>query len=61
MAFGLTCILISLFKKMIEDVLVAVIDENVSDFCRNQIVVDGCAVSEVINLDHFDSLAFFAP
>ena len=46
---------------MIEDVLVAVIDENVSDFCRNQIVVDGCAVSEVIHLDHFDSLAFLAP
>lgn len=46
---------------MIEDVLVAVIDENVSDSCRNQIVVDGCAVSEVINLDHFDSLAFLAP
>lgn len=46
---------------MVEDVLVAVVDEIVSDFCGNQVVVDGCAACEVINLDHFDSLAFFAP
>ena len=41
---------------MIEGVLVAVVDENVSDFCRNLVVVEGNVASEIINLDHFDLL-----
>lgn len=42
--------------EMIEGVLVAGVDENVSDFCRNQVVVEGNVASDIINLDHFDLL-----